>query len=111
MGAIDKTIKLIIKAALLLGLVVGLVYFVACVYGNIKAMDRNPRDVPGVEEALYSVVIKNTGNTLFSNDAERQGSIVTLEGFWELGKGKYKYNEGTIPLDEDIFGPITVRRR
>ena len=111
MGFIDKTFKVLLKGVLLLFLVVGLIYFGSCVYGNVKALDSNPRDVPEVADAQYKVVIVNTGNTLLSDDAERIGTVVTLNGYWELMKIKFKYHKESILLDEDIFGPIKITRR
>ena len=111
MGFIDRTIKVIFKVALLLLLVVGLAYFGACVYGNVKAMDDNPMEIPDPEEAQYKITIFNTGNTLLSDDAERDGDVITLNGYWELAGTKYKYNKESIPLDESVFGPIDIKRR
>ncbi len=111
MGKIDSIIKFTLKIALLLFLVVGLTYLVACVYGNVKAMDSNPMDIPDQEKAQYKITIFNTGNTLFSDDVEREGNVVTLDCYWELSGTEYKHNKETIPLDESIFGPISIKRR
>ena len=111
MGIIDKTLKVIFKGALLLVVVVGLVYFGACVYGNVQAMDNNPMGIPSQDNAAYKITIYNTGNTLLSNDANRSGDVITLVGYWELTGTKYKFHKEALTLNEDIFGPINIKRR
>lgn len=68
-------------------------------------------DMPDVERATYSVLIKNTGNLLLTSDYEHQGNIYILKGFWELTGQKWQYRGAELVLDEAIFGEITIERR
>ena len=68
-------------------------------------------DMPDIEKATYSVLIKNTGNLLLTSDYEHQGNIYILKGFWELVGQKWKYRKSQLVLDEAIFGKIEVERR
>lgn len=81
------------------------------IYGNFYEYDKNSFNVPNVNNATYKAVIRNTGNTLYSDDGEKTGSIVVLNGYWELVGQKYKYRNDTAILDENIFGPIDFGRR
>lgn len=68
-------------------------------------------EMPDIEEATYSVLIKNTGNLLFTNDYEHYGNTYILKGFWELTGQKWTYRDSQLVLDEGIFGKIEVERR
>ncbi len=68
-------------------------------------------NMPNVEKATYSVLIKNTGNLLLTDDYENYGGFYILNGFWELIGQKWVYRETELMLDEAIFGKITIERR
>lgn len=90
---------------------IGIVYVGACVYGNYFAATTNPYKIPDVEKARYSITVKNTGNLLYSNDVEENGSFVIIQGFWELQGQKFVYKDTQIILNSEIFGPIAVKER
>jgi hypothetical protein len=37
--------------------------------------------------------------------------VVIMHGYWEVTKGKYKFHDATLSLNEAIFGNIEVRKR
>jgi len=103
----------IIKIVILVGLVGFLSYAGMCVYANFfsgPSVVTNPEPPPATK-AAYALLIKNTGNVLYSNDVEQNGEVYILHGHWEEVDGKFKYRTGDIMLDERLFGPITLRRR
>ena len=106
----------IIKWIILLALLAVIGYVVLMVLQCQGTLGPNQPDIPKVDEAAYSVQIKNTGNLLFTDDYELVGSevgkrVFILDGFWEMRGQNFKYNAGEIVLDEGIFGEITVKRR
>lgn len=87
------------------------VYGVLIVVGNIQASTVTKYKHPDPEDAGYSIRIHNTGNTLYSNDVTQDGSVIILDGYWELVGEKYRAKDGIVELDQAIFGEIRVRRR
>ncbi len=86
----------------------GLLYTGACVYSNFL---QGEFALPQGVKAEYAVTIKNSGNVLYTKAYSTNGSDIILNGYWELTKGKYKYHDNVITLDQDIFGEIIIRRR
>ena len=103
--------KRIIQAGIILVIGCILIYGSIVIYGNFFALKADPYSMPDSDQASHAISIKNTGNTLLSNNVEEIGSIVILDGYWELVGQSFKYRDETLPLDEAIFGPITVRAR
>lgn len=102
-----------IKVVILVALLGGLAYAGACIYGNFFTQSNvgDGLKLPSAEKAAYAVHIKNTGNLLLTNSFEQHGSVYILHGYFEIVGQGFKYREGDIILDEQIFGEITVRRR
>lgn len=108
--------KTIIKFIIIVALIAFLGWLGACVYSNFIATPEGTLDMPEAEKAAYSLLIKNTGGILLTNDYDVEGTAVgsrvyTLHSFWEVKGKKYVLKKADITLDEAIFGEITVRRR
>ena len=95
---------------LIVGLIV--VYGAVVVWGTFELM-ASPYKIPDSEEAPYSVTIKNTGLTYFTNAVEETENIVLMRGFWELAPDgeKFKYREDSYLIVKAKFGPVTVKKR
>jgi len=107
----------LIKIIILLGLVAFIAWAALCVYSNYFAQpDTGGFDLPESDEAVYSVLIHNTGRLSFTNDYETFGNEVgkrkyLLHGFWEIHGQDFVYKSADLLLDESIFGEITIKRR
>ena len=93
----------------------GLAYVIFSVAVTCGGPDTNPHDMPDADKATHSFSW-SSGGLAFSSDYETHGSevgkrIFILHGYWELRGQKFKYLDGDIVLDENIFGKITVKRR
>ena len=87
-----------------------------CIYYGFIDRPGHGVGLPEQAEATHSFYIENTGGLVYASDFEVHGTIVgkrlyVLHGFWELRGKDFKYNPGDIPMDEQIFGEITVKRR
>ena len=102
--------KNVIAVLLLIVLVLGIAYAAACIIGNVQMVSGNEYNTPDADEARYWLKIRNTGNVLMTNNLERQGDILILDGYWELDKKgkKFKYKDSQLSLDQSIFGKIEV---
>jgi hypothetical protein len=77
-----------------------LVYVGACIYGNVKANPGTPQiQYPDSSKAGYEVVIVNTGRLILTDSVIRTGSIVKLNGYWELSGQKYIYRDRQFIID------------
>jgi len=103
--------KRIIQVGVILVIGFILVYGGIVIYGNFFALNAAPYSMPDSDKASHSITIKNTGNTLLSNNVEQIGSVVILDGYWELVGQKFKYRDDKLVLDRVVFGPVTVRAR
>jgi len=108
----------IVKVLLVLGVIAFLMLVIGpCVYYNyIDKGDTAQVSMPDVEKAPNSFYIENTGGLILSSDYEQHGQtagsrLFILHGYWEMRGNKFKHNDGTITLDENIFGKITVETR
>jgi len=112
-----KIIKYVLGFGFLLVLGVVIVYAIITVGSCIGGQDNpNQPDIPKIDEASYSVQIKNTGNLIFTDDYELIGNevgkrVFILHGFWEMRGQDFQYKDTELILDEAIFGEITVKRR
>ena len=84
--------------------------------GGCEQPREDKLDMPGSEKATHSFFIQNTGGLILSSDYEQHGVIpgsrlFILHGYWEMRGSKFKFLPSDIPLDEAIFGEITVQRR
>lgn len=107
----------IIKVGVIIFIVLGLLWSGTCIYGNFIAQpDDGMPDMPKTEEATHSFIIKNTGGLLLATDFEVFGDevgkrTIVLKGFWEVRGKDFKFIDETIPLDENHFGVILIKRR
>lgn len=102
----------VIHAGILVIILMIVAYGGLTIYGNVKAINDNPFSVPDVEKAAISIRVKNTGLTLFADDAKKTGSIIVINSsYWELIGNKYKLRKESLILDEAVFGPIELRER
>lgn len=106
-----KIILTLIATIGLLIVAVIAIYIGVVIYGNFKFANDNPYSVPNPEKAEYKARIVNTGLTFYSDDARKDGKIVTMKGYWEMTEDKYRHYKDTITLDENIFGPIYFIKR
>ncbi len=104
----NKSLNIILKSAAVLFLLVGLLYLGACVAGNFFQHKDQPADIP---EATYEVFIMATRQFLYSNDVKQNGSIIKLDGYYELKNNKYVYHKESLFLDETTTGEIIVGRK
>ena len=109
--------KALIATALII-VIAGLVFVVGpCAYYNfIKSPESGQPDMPDIQAATHEFYIENTGGLYLSSDYKQYGTVVgkrlfILNGFWQISGNKFKSYDGTVPLDENIFGEITVNRR
>jgi hypothetical protein len=107
----------VIASIIVLGM---LAYLGACVYGNWIAKPKGTVTLPSVDKAPYILTVKNTGTILLSSKVEQVGPDIQgqrmyrlPDGYWEMAKGgKFRYVKlKDFPMDETIWGPITVTRR
>jgi len=103
--------KRLIQIGVILVIGIIIVYGVVVLYGNFFVLNSSPYSMPDSDKATYSIAIKNTGNTVLSNNVEEIGGLVILDGYWELVGQKFQYRDDNLVLDKAIFGPITVRDR
>jgi hypothetical protein len=105
MGKVVKVIFIILMLGVLL-------YLGTCTYANFFTKPpSNLPDTPGIKEAKYAVRIENTGNVYLTNSYDILGKTIILHGHWELVGKNYKYIKGDLPIDQSIFGPVTVNIR
>lgn len=101
----------IIKTIIMLGVIGALLFVVGtCAWQNCRAPDKGP-DPPSIEKAKYSVTIKATGRTIYTDDIITVGKVYTIKGYWEVTKDKYFYHDAIVILDERVFGKIEVKKR
>jgi len=94
-----------------------LLVFGTCAWQNC----RSPNDTkvslepPSIESACYSVNITVTHSIYYSDKVDivklDNGDLVTMHGYWETTKGKYKFRDVILSLNEAVFGPIEVKKR
>ena len=106
----------IIKVMVIIGIVLFALWSATCLYGNFKTPDDGMPDMPKIEEATHSVMIKNTGGLLLATDFEIFGDdvgkrTIVLRGFWEVRGSKFKFIDEDVILDEKNFGEIVIKRR
>ncbi len=109
MHRINEFLSGILKIVVLVFMVIGLAYLGACAYANF--IQNRVVNAPDSNKAQYEVVVTATGTTLYSDEVLQNGAIIKLEGYFEMVDGKWRYRDGEITLDQDIFGKIVVRRR
>ena len=107
----------IIKIILLILLIAVIGFIGLSVWSNACARPNAGQiEMPDEEDAAYSVYIKNTGGLLYTNDYEQHGQVAgkrifILHGFWEMRGRGFKFLDGDIVLDENIFGELVIKKR
>lgn len=82
--------------------------------GNKQGSSPEP---PTALNAQYSLRIKNTGTTIYTNNMVKlpvnatQYSYTMPYGYWEANKDKFIFKKARITLDERMFGEIEVKKR
>lgn len=105
-------IKTMILILILVVIVVVIFWVGMSVWANFfRTPEGAMPDMPDIKKATYSVLIKNTGNLLLTDEYEHYGNIYILKGYWELTGQKWEYRKSQLVLDEQIFGKIEVKRR
>ncbi len=66
---------------------------------------------PNLDEAQYSILIRNTGGIILTSDYTDIDGVITIKGYWERRGSKFVYKDKTAVLDESVFGPIDIKPR
>ena len=107
----NKTLSLILKIVLLVGLICGVAWILLSVVGNIWTND-GTADYPSVDKARYKLTIRATGEMLFTNDCDLPtNGVYVMNGYYELSDGEYRWHDISQTLDEKYFGPIRLEKR
>jgi len=105
-------INVILKIFAIGVLLVIIGYFGLCAWANfVPQKEPGQLDLPKVEQAAYTVHVKNTGGVMFTSDYDHVGQVYVLHGYWELRGQEFVYVKGDIVLDEQIFGAISIQKR
>lgn len=111
-------LKKILGFGILVVLIAAVVYGGMAVYANFIQKPGNGADLklPDKDKAQYSVMVKNTGGLMLTNNYEQFGQTVgsrvfVLHGFWERTGQDFIYRKADLPLDEKIWGIIVITRR
>jgi hypothetical protein len=104
----------IIRIVCLVALLITILAFIGtCAWQNCRP--NSTGTVPTIPESKYEVIVKVTNNHYFSNTITIVGinpeRIVTMQGYFELVKGKFTYKDITLSLKESEFGEIEVKTR
>ena len=105
-----------LKVIVLIVVVVAVGYGAFCCFAILNPQTGLP-NMPDQGEAQFRVYINNTGNILYTDDYTQYGfeegkRVFILHGYWELSGKDFKYRDrNSPPLDEAIFGEITIKRR
>lgn len=113
---ISSIFKVIILVMLLLAIAWVGVNIYSCVVEQPNISGGSGPKAPDMEDARFSVYIENTHRLMYADDMETHGTvpgkrIFILHSFWEASGQKFIFKDGTVMLDESIFGIITVKRR
>ena len=106
--------KSVIKVLSIIIMVAALGYFAVCSFSAFKSCNNEAPDLP---KAAYSVTVKYTKLTIFTDKLDIADSlevgkkVYTLHGYWEAVKGKFVFKNIDLVLDEKVFGPIVVGKR
>ena len=98
-------------------LIIAAVLFVTWIaIGIFTGPDDGP-NIPGTDEAAYSLYAEKTGLLIFTDQYAYEDMPVgkrvfnLQQGYWSMGKKDFKFNPSDIMLKEEVWGEITVRRR
>lgn len=77
--------------------------------GNIQVV---PIPVfPPIAQAKYEIILKNTGETLLSNNITQTGNISIVHGYYEMGDSNRKWLWHNVTLKLDKYLPASVVAR
>ncbi len=74
-------------------------------------------NIPDIKTAKYSLLLSTTRQLYYTSDYDQFGDVLgkrvfILHGYWELrGKDFVYVKHDSPPLDEAVFGSITLTRR
>jgi len=104
----------IVKIILTIGFL-GFILFVGgtCYFQNCR--DNPGPQLPSSARAEYTVTVKVTGSIYYSDIVTVQElsggyKLVTMDGYWEVTAGRYKFKDVTLTLDTRFFGDIEIGR-
>jgi hypothetical protein len=108
---LDRWLSVILKLAFIVAIVLFVMWMGLSVFANATENSGTPK-LPSVDKAQYSVFIRATGETLLTDnyDTLGEGSYI-LHGVYRITDGKWRYQEADLPVSEEYFGPILLRRR
>jgi len=107
---IESVPKRIIKFLGWLAILCLIIYALITIWGNVAETSGTIR-MPNTEKATYSLLVRNTGLVLLTDDYEINGTRYTLNGYWEKIKNKFVYRDAEKTLDSKLFGPIEIKVR
>lgn len=106
--------KKILKVLVVIGAVLIVAYIGLTVWATFHHDDpvtASEIQFPKVEAAKYQVVIKNTGNVLFTSKYDTYGKTFVLHGYWEKSGMDFVYRKQDYPIDQNVFGPVEIKER
>jgi hypothetical protein len=106
----------LIKIGFIIGIVAVLVWLGLGIYSSISSSNQSKGpELPKMDQAKYAFTVSNSGTVFLSNNYEQFGQAegartFLLHGFWDVnGSGKdFKWNKGDLPLDEKVWGKISI---
>lgn len=106
----------IITIVILVVILAAVGYLGLSVWSATCAGPASEMDMPSIKKATHEFYFENTGGLVLASDYEQHGQVVgkrlfVLHGYWEVKGKEFKFIDETIPLDEKIFGIITVKKR
>lgn len=112
--AIRDWLAIILLGGLICLVALIVVWGVISIYANIAEND-NPYALPkfpDIKKAQFTVYFKATGAVLLTNEYDHPtDNFYILHGYYEMVDNKWRWRDIELPLDEEYFGEITVKRR
>jgi hypothetical protein len=114
---LNESLSIVLKFLAIVFIAVAIIWGGISIYVNITEND-NPAGVikpPDITDAGYIITFKNTGQVIFTDDVvttnEAGRDIHTVSGYYESNKGKFRFIDSNLVLDEYYFGDIIIQRR
>ena len=108
---VNDWLSIILKGMVIFIIIIGVLWLGLSIWGNIteKSAAAPP---PSIDKAPLVFTIVNTGQQILTTDysVEADGRY-TLHGFYNLEKGKWKWRNEDLTIDEFYFGEIKIIRR
>ncbi len=105
------------RTVIIIFLVIGGVVLLSYIGLSIFAKpDNGILELPKIDQASYTVEIKNTGGLYLTSEYDQYGQeagkrTFILHGYWEVSGKDFKLRNSDIILQEAVFGEIVIRRR